>query len=75
MKQYQNEKFKALKYNLYGGYELIYANHSTLYSRTISNETAAKLFSFEKLNEVSGNYNEIDTSYYGQRKTWNETPI
>ena len=65
---------KAVKYNLYYGYELV-LEHPTMYSTTISEAFAFNLFGSDYLRTVVDNYRTIDSPYYGMRQVWNETPL
>ena len=70
-----NHNYRAIKYNLYNGYELVYSEHVSLYSRTISLGTAFRLFSAELLEKAANNFEIIQSPYYGTMQRWLETAI
>jgi len=69
------DKIRAVKYDLYRGYELVLAKDPTNYSFTISTDRAVELFTGDYLDKVSDNFKEINSPYYGKMKVWQETPL
>lgn len=64
------DKFRGIKFNLHHGYELIYAESNTWYSKTISADKAYGIFEVEYLESVWENNATID----GRRvHEWYET--
>jgi len=75
VRTYQKERFKAIKFDLYMGFELVYANHPTLYSRTLSHEEAHARFGADLCTKAMDNSEIFKSPYYGTRKRWLETPL
>ena len=67
--------YKAIKYNLHNGWDLILADDPVFYSRTISADVAWRIFDSDLLSRAMLNYTMSDSPYYGSIKDWQETPI